>query len=365
MIWQHLRGHHDQITKFQRSITRERLSHAYLFVGPSGIGKRTFARRLAQCLLCFNIPDEQLDACGSCVACKQMAAGTHPDFIEIGCPEGKKELPIGLIAGEKESGVRKKEGLCYEMSLRPMEGDRKIAIIDDTELMNDEGANALLKTLEEPPSYGTLFLISASTEGLLPTIRSRCQEVRFAPLSPTDTAELLLELGMVQETAEAESIAVLCEGSLTTAAQLLEPELRNLRNRLYDELAKGRAMNTVRLSAQIAEGLDALVEDLDGTERTAVLRRNALWLIRFSIEFFRQVSLRIAGGRHAPIPQLERFGNGLIGEPEDDLETVMQLFDRCEHAQFHLEQFMQVPLCLDGMFSELARISRRQLARTS
>ena len=357
MIWQKLRAHQEQVAKFQRTITRGRLSHAYLFVGPSGIGKRMFARGLAQCLLCETIPDEQLDACGRCIPCKQMAAGTHPDFIEIGCPEGAKFLPIKLIAGDDES--RGKEGLCYEMSRRPMEGDRKIAIIDDTDMMNDASANAFLKTLEEPPPYGTMFLIAASAEGLLPTIRSRCQQVRFAPLPTTDTVELLIELGMVHDAAEAESIAALCDGSLTTATQLLDPELRKLRDRLYDELAKGRAMNAVRLAAQMVEGLEAL--DAPAAEQ----RDNARWLIRFSIEFFRQASLRISGGRHAPIPQLERFCTSLNNEPEHDLETTMRLFERCEHAQFHLDQYMQIPLCLEGLFGEVARINRAQAVNAS
>lgn len=355
MIWDRVRAHQDAVAQFQRSIGRGRLSHGYLFIGPSGIGKRLFARTMAQCLLCANIPDEQLDACGKCGPCKQMAAGTHPDFIEIGCPEGKKDLPIELIAGSL--GKRGKEGLCHELSLRPMEGDRKIAIIDDADMMNAASANAFLKTLEEPPPYATLFLIAASADGLLPTILSRCQQVRFAPLPPDVTAELLIKLEMVKDDAEAVEIAQLCEGSLTTAAQLLDPGLRVLRDQLYNELARGTSMNPVRLADQMAEGIDGL------GSQTADQRRNARWLLRFVIEFYRQTSLMISGAQSAPIKQVEQYCQRLTGDAEDSLDMVAGLFNRCEKAQYHLDQFMQIPLCLEGLFEELARISRNAVSR--
>lgn len=355
MIWDRIKAHQDVVTQFQRSIGRGRLSHGYLFIGPSGIGKRLFARTLAQCLLCANIPDEQLDACGACGPCKQMAAGTHPDFIEIGCPEGKKELPIELIAGSIDK--RGKEGLCHELSLRPMEGDRKIAIIDDADKMNAASANAFLKTLEEPPPFATLFLIAASADGLLPTIRSRCQQVRFAPLPPMDAAQLMTQLEMVKDQVEASEIAQLCEGSMTTAAQLLDPGLRALRDQLYTELARGTSMNPVRLADQMVEGIDGL------GGQTADQRNNARWLIRFVIEFYRQASLMISGAQSAPISQVGQYAQRLTGDAEDSLDMIAGLFSRCEKAQYHLDQFMQIPLCLEGLFEELARISRQAVSR--
>ena len=95
--------------------------------GPGGVGKRFVARGIAQSLFCERTPEEQLDACGECPACRQVRAGTHPDLLTIACPEGKRELPIELIAGSAEN--RGREGLCRDLALRPMSAPRRIALI--------------------------------------------------------------------------------------------------------------------------------------------------------------------------------------------------------------------------------------------
>ncbi len=92
MIWEKIRAHDQQREMFRRAMRRRRLSHAYLFFGPEGVGKKLFARALAQCLFCSRFDDAELEACGECSACRQMAAGTHSELLEVGCPEGKSEL---------------------------------------------------------------------------------------------------------------------------------------------------------------------------------------------------------------------------------------------------------------------------------
>ncbi|HUG91942.1 MAG TPA: hypothetical protein VML55_13975, partial [Planctomycetaceae bacterium] len=97
---------------FRRALSRGRFSHAYLFAGPEGAGKRLFARTLAQCLFCQADQRAQaLEACGTCSACRQMQAGTHPDYLAVGCPDGKSALPIELFVGPPER--RGREGLCH------------------------------------------------------------------------------------------------------------------------------------------------------------------------------------------------------------------------------------------------------------
>ncbi|MEZ6064931.1 MAG: ATP-binding protein [Planctomycetaceae bacterium] len=149
MSWDDIRGHDTQLAMFRRAIARGRVAHAYLFLGPPGVGKRLIAHRIAQCLFCQTHADSELRACGICSACKQVKSGTHSDLMSIGLPPGKRELPISLLLGEPDR--RGREGLLHDLSLRPMSADRRIAIIDDADRMNDESANALLKTLEEPP----------------------------------------------------------------------------------------------------------------------------------------------------------------------------------------------------------------------
>ena len=163
-----------------------------------------------------------------------MQAGTHPDLLNVACPEGKRELPIALMIGEREK--RGKEGLCHELAMKPMTASRRIAVIDDAQTMNAESANALLKTLEEPPPGSILFLLTPTVDAILPTIRSRCQPVMFAPLSDADVTDLLLDLGWVSDTDAAADAAALAEGSLATAQELLQPELRDLRQQLFAAL---------------------------------------------------------------------------------------------------------------------------------
>lgn len=333
MIWSDLKRHQAQVEMFRRAIERGRTAQGYLFVGPRGIGKRTFARKLAQCLFCQRIPDAQLEACGACNACQQVAAGTHPDLLEIGCPEGKRELPLELIVGAKER--RGREGLCHDLSLRPMSANRRIAIIDDADLMNEESANALLKTLEEPPLGAILILLTPDIDPILPTIRSRCQPVRFAPLKGGELSELLLKTGSTTDAALAREVAALADGSLETAQELLEPELRELRTVLIQAL-----------SANLIDGL-ATSESVSGQMEkmggdTSEQRRRAGWLLRFAVEHLR--------------------GQLAITDDPDRLERIGEMIDRCLLSEVHLKQSMPVPLCLEGLFDGLGRISRSVMA---
>jgi DNA polymerase-3 subunit delta' len=184
MSWNAILGHASQLERLRQSAKGGRLAHAYAFVGPSGIGKRRFAFELARCLLCEKRSDADFEACGECASCQQVAAGTHPDLLTVGLIDGKRELVIRQFIGEKET--RGKEGLCYDVSLKPMSGRRRVAIIDDAEALNDESANALLKTLEEPPPDSVLILVATSGDLLLPTIRSRCQVIAFQPRTCSD-----------------------------------------------------------------------------------------------------------------------------------------------------------------------------------
>ena len=167
-------------SSFAGRSARGRLASSFLFAGPAGIGKRTFALKLAQAMLCQTRPEEALDPCGTCPSCAQVAAGTHPDLDVVAKPDDKSFIPLELLIGEREH--RRREGLCHNIGLKPFLGGRKIAVIDDADYLNAEGANALLKTLEEPPPRSVLILIGTTPAKQLPTIRSRCQLIRFRPL---------------------------------------------------------------------------------------------------------------------------------------------------------------------------------------
>ncbi len=149
-----------------QSLRKGRASHFYVISGPEGSGKRTLARLLAAALLCQGSPKP----CLECTPCRKVLAGTHPDFIIADDPE-KKTVPVALIRQMRE-----------DMFVLPNEGDKKIYLFPRAQDMGLPGQNALLKILEEPPSYGVFLLLTDNPEKLLPTVRSRCVELKLQPL---------------------------------------------------------------------------------------------------------------------------------------------------------------------------------------
>ena len=334
-------------------MARGRLSQAYLFVGPDGIGKQQFARRLAQCLLCQSPGQDQIEACGACAGCRPFLASAHPDFLFVGLPEGKRELPIAAIAGSDER--RGQEGLCHDLSIRPLAGSRKVALINDADTMTEPCANAFLKSLEEPPERAVLFLIASNLDAVLPTIRSRCQLVRFAPLSAADIAALLVEQDLVPSREEAHFAATLSAGSLTVAKQLLEPELRSLRSTLYLALSQPN-FSGLSLSKILMEGIDKISSD------TPAQRVNIHWLIRFAIEFYRAAVWRLSGGGiTATIPEANTFADRIAPHPEA-FEILGAIIDRTVSAASHLDQNISVALTLDALLDDVARLARTAVA---
>lgn len=148
------------------ALARNRISHFYLISGPEGSGKHTLARLLAQAAMCSGAPKP----CGQCGHCKKIRAGTHPDFITVDDPE-RKTVPVDLIRSARA-----------DMYIQPNEGDRKVYMIPRAQDMQPPSQNALLKILEEPPSYGVFILLTDNPEKLLPTIRSRCVELAMTAL---------------------------------------------------------------------------------------------------------------------------------------------------------------------------------------
>jgi len=147
--WSDVLGQDEPILRLRTSAARGRLGQAYAFVGPAGVGKFRCAIAFAQALLCERADDNALDACGVCAACQQVEVRTHPDLLIVELPEDKAEHPLASFIGAGET--RGREGLCFDLSLHPFMGKRRVAIVDQADCLNDEGSNSLLKTLEEPP----------------------------------------------------------------------------------------------------------------------------------------------------------------------------------------------------------------------
>ena len=210
-------GHGSTIASLQTAAARQRLAHAYLFHGEEAIGKRTTALWFAQALSCERSPSEAgLDSCGVCRSCHQIDSRTHPDYFLI---EPDHELATPQIKIEQ---IREIE---QQMVYRPLVSERKICIIDDADRMTIGAANALLKTLEEPPDHSLFLLITSRPASLPATIRSRCQALRFATPAQTDV-EAALILKREMRPPDARFLAMLSEGRLGEA---LSTDLKTVR----------------------------------------------------------------------------------------------------------------------------------------
>ena len=166
MGFESLLGNERLKDNLSRSLQRGRVSHFYLISGPEGSGKRTLAKLLAAALMCTG----EEKPCGSCEGCRKVMGGVHPDFITVDDPE-KKTVPVDLIRQARA-----------DVYVQPNEGQRKIYLFPRGQDMGIPGQNALLKILEEPPSYGVFLLITDNPERLLPTVRSRCTELALQPV---------------------------------------------------------------------------------------------------------------------------------------------------------------------------------------
>lgn len=177
----------------QNSIRGGKVASSYLFYGLSGIGKRFTAVNFAKALNCASDED---DACDICPSCKKINSGIHPDFVIVEPQKGKVEslrAPRDEKSrkGSREIKVDHVRLLEEALHLSAYEAKYKVAVLDEAELMNEEAANAFLKTLEEPPSGTVIIIVSSSLERLPETIKSRCLKVAFKPLGRRDMEAML------------------------------------------------------------------------------------------------------------------------------------------------------------------------------
>ena len=207
MPFSDLVGHRRLFGLLGRAMASDVLPPSLIFSGMEGIGKRQTAVALAQALNCLNpVTDGPggRDACGTCTSCRKIHRGHHPDVRTV-APEESASIKIDQI-----------REVVGQTAYRPFEGRYRVVVIDNADLMGEDAQNALLKTLEEPPPRNVFVLVTARPATLLDTIRSRCCQLRFAPLSPNEMAATLMARHGFDEP-DARATAALAGGSFTRA----------------------------------------------------------------------------------------------------------------------------------------------------
>jgi DNA polymerase-3 subunit delta' len=242
-------GHEHVIALLLESARNGRPAHAYLFTGQEGIGKKQVALLFARMLNC---PDPDRDPEGKCSACRRITSGNHPDVI-LEEPE-KNIIRIDRI-----------RSLRNFFKYAPVEGRFRVAVLNDAHTMNSAAQNALLKTLEEPPSGRILILVTANPFLLLPTVRSRCRRVRFHPL-PTDVlAELLHRDSDIPEE-KAQALAAMSCGSVARAIELNAIAYMELREQVISLLEEPGTLGLaglLELSGSLAADGKRLLEAIE------------------------------------------------------------------------------------------------------
>ena len=313
---------HDSIKQhFQKAIELHKVSHAYILAGEAGMGRKSLAHAFALTLLCEKGGSQP---CMNCHACKQVLSGNHPDLIHV---THEKPGSIGV------DDIR--EQINDTIMIRPYSSYYKVYIVDDAEKMTIQAQNALLKTIEEPPSYAVIILLTINEDLFLPTILSRCVQLKLKPLKDSVIQAYLKETMGIPER-EAQLYAAFARGNLGKAIKLSDSEeFKDMYKRLLSMLRNIKNMDISQLldySKKLKEEMD-IYECLDFMQ---VWYRDALMF-----KVTNDANLLIFKDEYSTISDMSRH----IGY--DGFENILQAIEK---ARIRLEANVNMELAMELMF---------------
>jgi DNA polymerase-3 subunit delta' len=328
MDWRIL-GHQWAVELLAEHTAHGGLRHAYLFTGPSGVGRRTLALRLAQAVNCLQ-PPAPGQPCGTCSACTRLEKMQHPD--------------LAILQAEQVGGTLKVDQvreLQRSLSLAPYEANYRVALLLRFEEAHPGAANALLKTLEEPAPKVLLFLTAESVESLLPTIVSRCEVLRLRPLPVAEASEGLQRWGIPAD--EAQLLAHISGGRPGYAFHLHDnPELLEQRQGWLNELATLLGTSRVERFAYARSTARAASDDREGLRRC----------LQTWSTFWRDVVL-LSSGSSAPLTNLDWSAQTHKLANEKGLESARAILDRTEQTLSLIDRNVNTRLALENLMLDL------------
>ncbi len=333
-------GHEWAVDMLKKHVIRGTTRHAYLFAGPPGLGRRTLALRFAQALNC-QTPVEEGIPCGECRDCKQIAAMQHPDFRLIEPTIKDPDNPKEFIPGPNgEIRIQQIRELQKTINLKPFQAHYRLFVFLRFHQASVEASNALLKTLEEAPSYAVLILTADNPEQLLPTIVSRCEVLRLRPLKVDQVQMALEEKGF--ETNHARLIAHISGGRFGYALHLLEsPSLLVERDERLNDLQSLIAASRVEKFAYA----DKLSKDRDSMRQVILI-----WL-----SYWRDVMLRAAQAE-TPLVNVDRNLEIEDIASRMDLSSARSMVSGLENALEKMDRNVNTKLLAEVLLLDLPKI---------
>jgi len=314
--------HAEMLTILLQRQQEGQLPHALLLTGPEGIGRHAFAEMLAAALLCLN-PAEDGTACGECTACRLRTAGTHPDLLHL-APEDSQVIRIDQI-----------RDLIEQLALSPHHAAWRVVILAPAEALNVAAANALLKTLEEPPPRTLLILLASRPARLPATIRSRCQLLRLPPPSQPEAVAWLRKQGV-----EAPEAALQLAGGAPLIARDLDADLLRRHGELFGQwvaLAAGEA-DPVKLAGEW-------------------IKPDANWPIQWMQQWLGDM-IRLRHGGPARMGEMADALQTLAGTI--DLQRLHRLLERVDEARRLLDSQVNVRTLIEGLLIHWSNLPRHK-----
>ena len=341
-----LLGNESLRAELARMWAEDRLHTCLIFEGPVGVGKASTARWLALLMNCQ--ADEPARPCGTCWSCRQIHKGQHPDIVEIGL-DPERTAPV--------ISVEQARNVLGQLSVHPYAARRRLVIFDPADAMGQEAANALLKTLEEPPSSTGFIMVTSAASRLLPTVRSRSQRVRFGPVSIDVLAAWLEARGV----AEAPALARMSDGCPGRALALAE-----------GEVAAWREARDQLLSA-LAAPLSDLLTYTDGLTRGE--RGEAMPRVERALDALTRLAvdaLRVRGAPSSSPPRPADLANGdrlpVVNAWAEALDerALARLSEGVASTRRDLEGFVNARLLMEALLTSLnAELGRARSAGAS
>lgn len=328
MSWEEIRGQDSAISFLKNVLIKGKLSGAYLFVGPEGVGKRLTAKNFAKVLNCQRrlVPQRaqvSFDCCDECPSCLKVDSFNHPDVNWIETLKGTQKISIEQVRNIKRG-----------IALKPYEGRIKIYVILKAELLTEEASNCILKTLEEPPRAATLILTTSDMRRLLPTIISRCQIVKFSSLPVEEVEEILKSrLNLLPEVAT--FLANLCEGRLGKAIELKDRDILREKNEIINQLTAHSSQLTVDKS-----------------------RKEIEEILKILLSWYRDVLISKCKIQSLPLINLDRREEVLNLANKISFEKLSKAVKTIIDTYTFIQQNANPKLALETMASEIKDVSR-------